>query len=176
MSASFSFIQQATPQDMAQAMAAVCVFTREDMELGAVGQAVDRLMQLSDDDDLARRMEGQVFLLIEGYDTDPRELFQIEECVSFFRAVTEQWPYWFHFLERKSGSLGRALRMLVDVRVTHMDDGVVKAVVEAECLEAVLLRMFKAMAGLQQRLDLDETHTVEASEEVLKALELSPGG
>ncbi|MFC0676770.1 hypothetical protein ACFFGH_02735 [Lysobacter korlensis] len=173
MTPQFAYIQQATQQDFAAATGAVCVFSRHDVEQGLIGQAVDRLMQMSDDNDLSLRMEGAVFLVFEGYDDDPRELYHIEECVHFFRAVTEEWPYWFHFLERERGSLGIALRLLVDVVNIEGDDGATRAAVVAERLDATLLRLFGAMDGLQQRLDLDEEHTLQASREILKALDLS---
>lgn len=169
----FAFIHTATRQELENAAAAVCLFTRDDVERGLIGQAVDRLMQMSDDDDLARRMEGSVFLMFEGYDSEPYELYQIDSCVRFFRAVTQEWPYWFHFLERERGSLGVAMRMLVDVTHVPDEDGVTRAAIVAERLDAVLLQMFEAMNGLQERLDLDEAHTMQATETVLKALELA---
>lgn len=173
MALPFAFIQSATPQDLEGAGAAVCLFTRDDVAQGLIGQTVDRLMQMSDDDDLARRLEGSVFLLFEGFDSDPRELYQIDDVVRFFRAVTQEWPYWFHFLEREQGSLGIAMRMLVDVTHVPDEDGITRAAIVAERLDAVLVQLFEAMSGLQERLDLDDAHTLDATERVLKALELA---
>ncbi len=173
MSLPFAFIHNATRMELENAAAAVCMFSREDVERGLIGQAVDRLMQMSDDDDLSRRMEGAVFLVFEGFDAEPRELYHIESCVRFFRAVTQEWPYWFHFLERERGSLSVAMRMLVDVAHVPDEDGVARAQIVAERLDAVLLQMFEAMSGLQERLDLDDTHTLQSTEAVLKALELA---
>lgn len=170
---SFTYIQKANRQELAGATAAVCMFGRDDIERGSIGQAVDRLMQLSDDDDLARRLEGSVFLVFEGFESLPYEVWQIAECLDFFRAVTEEWPYWFHFLERDSGSLGLAVRMLVDVTGVQSEDGVTNAAMVAERLDAILLRLFNAMGGLHERLGLDDAHTVESSRAVLKGLELT---
>lgn len=81
---------------------------------GAVGDTVDRLMHLSDSANLTRKFRDNLILVVDGYGEDPRELHQIPDVVAFVRAVTRQWPYWFHFLEKDGPSIGMILQLLCD--------------------------------------------------------------
>lgn len=40
---------------------------------------------------------GLFTLMISGYDSDPRELFEIPEVCSYLRAIHEKWPFWLFF-------------------------------------------------------------------------------
>ena len=173
MNPAFAFIHKATPQELAESNAAVCVFTREEIQCGLIGQAVDRLMQISDDDDLSRRLEASVFLVVDGYEADSRELYEIPECIRFFRALTQEWPYWFHFLERENGSLVIAMRLLVDVEGVRRANSLERAAIIAEGLDAVLMQLFTGLNGFQERIGLDEAHTEQATHAILKSLELA---
>ena len=173
MNPAFAFIHKATPRELVESNAAVCVFTREEIECGLIGQAVDRLMQMSDDDDLSRRLEASVFLVIDGYESDSRELYEIPECVRFFRALTNEWPYWFHFLERDNGSLVIAMRLLVEVESVRGSNSLERAAIIAEGLDSALMQLFTGLNGFQERIGLDESHTEAATDQILKALELA---
>ena len=91
---------------------AVVVFTRMEVELQQVNDAVDRLRALSEDGEKVRRFAGKTILLFEGYDADPRNLREIPACVSFFREVDRQWSYWLHFLVPSADMINLALLML----------------------------------------------------------------
>lgn len=70
---------------------------------------VERLRLLSENREHARRFRGAMVFSFDGYDADPRELYQIPECSAFFRAVDRQWSYWLHFLEPSLIGIARAL-------------------------------------------------------------------
>jgi hypothetical protein len=63
----------------------VVSFSQREVLSCLTGDAVDRLMQLSDRSDRVRRCEGRLLIAFEGYDHDRRELSEIAECRSFFR-------------------------------------------------------------------------------------------
>ena len=117
MAADFPFLVLATGPDVArhalQAGALVLAVSREEIERGTVGDAVDRLMQLSDDPDVARHAQGRLALWVSGYDHDARELGQIPEVCAFFREIDAHWGHWLHFLDETSGQLPLLLTLLV---------------------------------------------------------------
>ena len=42
-------------------------------------------------------MMNSLALMIDGYDTDPREIYAIPEVRSFYKQLWERWPYWLFF-------------------------------------------------------------------------------
>lgn len=91
--------------------------SRREIESGLIGDAVDRLMTLSDSKEHTLLFADSLLVYMDGYDDDPRELFEIPQAVSFFRAVTREWPYWLHFCLKRPDALGVILNLLVDVRI-----------------------------------------------------------
>jgi hypothetical protein len=165
----FVLLQDATREQLLEFDLAICSFSRLEVEAARVGGAVDRLMELSDDDAVARHLEGRLALVFDGYDDDPRELYEIPEVVQFFRAVTAAWPMWFHFLERRGPSLGVAVRLLVDARVAERGSDC-RADVDRDVLQAALMRMFEGMNALHARLRLPSTHTCRSTDLIVRAV------
>ena len=48
---------------------------------------------------------GQVSLVVDGYEDDPRELVDIPEVRAFLRDFTVQWPYWAFFFNQVDDSI-----------------------------------------------------------------------
>jgi hypothetical protein len=92
-------------------------FSRQEVEAGNIGDAVDRFMQLTDTPQRVRQLEDCMSFVFLGYENDPRPLHQIPEAVTFFRRVHEQWPYWLHFIEKDADTATRLLWLLCDVKV-----------------------------------------------------------
>lgn len=83
----------------AQGVSLVVVsFSRREVTECRVGDAVDRLLNLTDSIEQSERFAHAVAIQFEDFDHDPRELFEIPEVVRFFRTLTEQWSAWYHFL------------------------------------------------------------------------------
>lgn len=49
--------------------------------------------------------KGRLSLTISGYNTDPRELFEIPEVCRYIRSVDEHWPFWLFFLNQVDESI-----------------------------------------------------------------------
>lgn len=49
--------------------------------------------------------KGRLSLVIAGYETDPRELFEIPEVCRYLRALDEQWPFWLFFFNQVDDSI-----------------------------------------------------------------------
>lgn len=50
------------------------------------------------------QFRDRVDIAFSGYDTDPREVFEIPEIRLFMRQLDEQFPFWFYFLNKRQGS------------------------------------------------------------------------
>lgn len=62
------------------------------------GSALDRLMVMSDSLDNATRYKQSIGFMVEGYDNDPRELWDIPAVRKYFSALTKEWPLWYWFI------------------------------------------------------------------------------
>jgi hypothetical protein len=49
--------------------------------------------------------KGRLSLVISGYDTDPRELFEIPEACRYLRELDKHWPFWLFFLNQVDESI-----------------------------------------------------------------------
>jgi len=169
----YTFIRTATQDQIERADFPVFVFHREEIEKHQIGPAIDRLMVLTDNDETARALEGRLMLVIEGYESDPREFYEIPECVAFVRAVTEEWPQWFHFLEPDEGSLGLLMCLLVD-HMTTLDGGGNKLLKFAneQVHERVAALRF-ALDCMHDRLEFDEENRALARAQIMDGLRLA---
>lgn len=101
----------------------VIQFSRKEVEKGLIGDALDRLRLISDDREKFCRFENSVVFFFQGYDQDPREVQEIPEVVHFFRALTNQWPYWLHFIRRdikEKDNLALVLRLLNECEIVSV--------------------------------------------------------
>lgn len=155
---------------------AVVLFTRSEIEVAAVGSAVERLMLFSDVEENVRRYEGRVALMFEGYDSDPRSLVEIPECVAFFRAVDREWSYWLHFLVARPDALNLAFLLLADVRPLSLgSDRRTFAVNDPDQLTNLLARLFSSMNTLQANYDIPDLVSRRRTEAVLRSLSQALG-
>lgn len=72
---------------------------RHDIEAGNVADGVRLLRTQIRDRETAYAARGRVRLIIEGWDADPRELWEIAEVRDFMARVDAEFPYWYWFLE-----------------------------------------------------------------------------
>lgn len=73
-------------------------FSRANVEACRIGDAVDRLMSLSDSGENTRKFQRSMAFSFSGYDHDPREIYQIPAIRTFVAALNKEWRYWMHFL------------------------------------------------------------------------------
>jgi len=73
------------------------------------------------------KYENKVILIIQGYDDDPRELFEINEVREYFSTLDKLFPYWFYFIYRKIeegySSLKLIMLLLVPCEVIDLNNG-----------------------------------------------------
>lgn len=49
---------------------------------------------------------GRFTLLVEGYDDDPRDVWDIGEVRQYFKELDAKFPYWFYFVDLNHQTLG----------------------------------------------------------------------
>lgn len=143
--------------DLADATFVVMTFTRREVEAGLIGDALDRMLSISDQPDFVRQFVDRMTFIFEGYDLDAREIYQIPECVAFFRKLSAQWPFWFHFLEKTNVTFGLLFQLLCDVEVVAVGDGLTGSrFVDMDQVSAMASRLVDGMNVLYRVHGIDE--------------------
>lgn len=98
----------------------VVVTTKEEVDSSDFGKIVEFYDSILLD---AINFENKLFIMIEGYDDDPRELYEIEEVRNYFSVLDKLFPYWFYFLakdvEKSKSPLGLVTSLLVPIVCIH---------------------------------------------------------
>ena len=74
------------------------VASRSDVEATNTEEMLRSLNKINSSRDNALRFRGAVDIAVHGYDDDDRELFEIPEVRRYYKLLTEQFPYFFFFL------------------------------------------------------------------------------
>jgi hypothetical protein len=72
--------------------------SRVQAETHDVATIVSILRSVLYDAETVRAFQGKVSLGFDGYDDDPREVYEIPEVRRFVSALDAEFPYWFYFL------------------------------------------------------------------------------
>lgn len=74
----------------------------EDRDIASVLASLKPFLATREDAWLYR---GQMTLVVDGYNEDPRELVDIAEVRSLLQALGQQWPYWAFFFNQVDDSI-----------------------------------------------------------------------
>jgi hypothetical protein len=152
----------------------VLSISRQEVEAGNVSDALDRLLNLSDNATHVRNFEDRLAITIAGYDADPRELHQIPEVVTFFRRLSGYWPYWLHFAEKHGNTIGLVFWLLCDVEVVVSGAGGVGFNFKSpDALRSAMLSLFAAQNALYEAHGLGEAANKVMTAKVMAAFERS---
>ena len=150
-------------------------FSRREVEAGRVGDAVDRLMSLSDTARRVRRFEGAVMIEFADYDFDDREIPAIPECRDFFRAISENWSHWFHYLGKTNSKaleqISLAIALLVPVTAMPSSGATQRFMLDPHDIARVVRRLFVAMNALHQQHGFSESESQRISDEIVAVLD-----
>jgi hypothetical protein len=140
------------------------VVDRSDVEKGDIMPTLDVLRSAMADADTCRIFQGQVEMSFDGYNEDPREIYEVPEIREFLRALDSQFPYWFYFLSTESDTLRMVTFCLCSTR--QLGPGLVH--VQPGELQTFILSHFTAMNSLFNRFCLDERINEEVTQCVLE--------
>lgn len=145
--------------------------TREEVESGAIGKALSRLLLLSDQQQWVVKFEGRLSFVFFGYDNDSRELSEIAEVKIFMKHLVEEWPYWFHFLDRRGSQISTLLLLHCNVSLVRPVADVVGFEIDnANEFKTLLFKLFEGMNALHDCYGISEGINRRISTEVNSAL------
>jgi len=146
-------------------------FSKQEVLAGLIGTAVERLMLLSDSRENVEKFRGRVSFVFDGYGADPREIYDIPEIVKYLNAMTNAWPFWYHFLEKDAESVGMLTLALANAHAVSQSGGVTSVNVDLDRLRAAMMRLYDGMNVLHEAMDIDESINMSITEEVVHAIE-----
>jgi hypothetical protein len=142
------------------------VFSRDQIESDDISEPLQALRQLAGNPEKAVAASGRISIVIDGYDADPRELFEIPEVRRYIKALDEMWPYWFFFLSQADDSIKVVESCLCDS--IEVVPGVTS--VDTEQLNSCLTRHFSAMNHYCESINLPESRIQEISEGIISLI------
>lgn len=136
-----------------EGMYVVLFVTRNEVEQGLVGSAVERLMEITDCPVNTANFAGRVCTIVDGYDADRRELIEIPEVRTFFQKVDEQWPYFGWFACELSQDVQRLLCMTVECTIQRAGSRVLLMPNERD-VKAQIAKWLRAVERLGEQYGL----------------------
>jgi hypothetical protein len=141
----------------------ILMFSRRQVETCDVDEPLELLRSLTADRDVAIEFCGRISLVVDGYNDDPRELFEIPEVRAYIKRLDQAWPYWFFFLSQADESIKLLESCLCET--IEVVPGVTS--IDLEQLERSLARHFAAMHRLGEELDLPEEIREDVAEGII---------
>jgi len=83
----------------------VLLISRREVEAGDLASVLSRLKPFLATREDAWRYRGQMTLVIDGYNSDPRELVDIPEVRTLLRGLEDSWPEWAYFFNQVDDSI-----------------------------------------------------------------------
>jgi hypothetical protein len=142
------------------------VFSREQVEAHDISEPLQVLRQLTGNPEKGVGACGRISLVIDGYNADPRELFEIPEVRRYIKAIDDLWPYWYFFLSQADDSIKIVESCLCDS--IEVVPGV--ASINTEQLNDTLTRHFSAMDRYCEAINLPEDKIQEISEGIISLI------
>ena len=122
----------------------VLVISRRQVETGDIASVLTELKPFLATREDAWLYRGQMALVVDGYNEDPRELVDIAEVRAFLQALEQAWPYWAYFFNQVDDSLIIFLSCLCGAH--YLGGGAVE--VDLGKLQDVLMRGFGGMNSI----------------------------
>lgn len=108
--------------------------------------------------------KGRVSLIIAGYDSDPRELFEIPEVCRYLKALDDLWSFWFFFFSQADESLVVLAMCLASA--IEVEPG--KAYVDPEGMRRFLERGFSGIKHVFDTYGFPPGENLALSTEILR--------
>ena len=138
------------------------VISRRDVERLTIDSTLDTLQAALSDAETVRLFQGRVDVVFEGWNDDPRELYEIPEVRTFLHRLDAEWPYWLYFLSTELETLRIVTLCLCDAGKA----GVGLAQISPTALSEFLMSHFDALNGLFVTFGLDDSVNEQISERV----------
>ena len=141
------------------------IVRRSEVEACVIEPTLKALHVLTSDKETAMRFQNHVTLSFQGYEDDPRRLFQIEAVCAFVRKLNEKWHLWFFFMTKDVRISPLAIIALCLSGHSRTTAGVFVPRVESS--KEFFWNHFGFLRGLCQFYNLSEEETESAVQEVI---------
>lgn len=145
----------------------VLLISRREIESGDITSVISRLKPFLASRDDAWLYRGQMTLVIDGYDNDPRELVDIHQVRVFLRRLDEEWPYWAYFFNQVDDTIKLYLSCLCGT--DFPGGGAVE--LDTKKLQEVLMDGFTVMNSVFDRFSFPESELETQSRGVIEMIE-----
>ncbi|MCU1709572.1 MULTISPECIES: hypothetical protein [Xanthomonas] len=150
--------------------AIIFVFSRERVERGDIGDTLGQLNALSDNPENVRRFVGRVFFMFDGYNDDPRQIYQVPEARDFFAKLTAMLPLWAHYLHRDAETVGIAYLLLCQSEPFYENKQRVSVSIDMAEANSLTRRLVSSATGLHALHGLTEEESRAIIEDFIKTL------
>jgi hypothetical protein len=130
----------------------VLLISRREVEQEDLASVLSRLKVFLATREDAWRYRGQMTLVVDGYNHDPRELVDIPEVRSLLRRLEAEWPYWAFFFNQVDDSIKLLLSCVAGSR--YLGNGAVE--MDADLVAAAMARAFGGMNSVFERFNFPE--------------------
>ena len=130
----------------------VLLISRREVEQADLPSVLSRLKVLLANREDAWRYRGQMTLVVDGYNHDPRELVDIPEVRSLLRRLEAEWPYWAFFFNQVDDSIKLLLSCVAGSR--YLGRGAVE--MDADLVAGAMARAFGGMNAVFERFNFPE--------------------
>lgn len=128
------------------------LISRREVEQADLASVLSRLRVFLATREDAWRYRGQMTLVVDGYNHDPRELVDIPEVRTLLRRLEVEWPYWAFFFNQVDDSIKLLLSCVAGSR--YLGNGAVE--MDADLVAAAMARAFSGMNSVFDRFNFPE--------------------
>lgn len=125
----------------------VLLISRREVEQADLPSVLSRLKVFLATREDAWRYRGQMTLVVDGYNDDPRELIDIPEVRSLLRRLEAEWPYWAFFFNQVDDSIKLLLSCVAGSR--YLGRGAVE--MDADLVAGAMARAFGGLGKLEAK-------------------------
>jgi hypothetical protein len=130
----------------------VLLISLREVEQADLASILSRLKVFLATPEDAWRYRGQMTLVVDGYNHDPRELVDIPEVRTLLRRLDADWPYWAYFFNQVDDSIKLLLSCVAGSQ--YLGNGTVE--MDAELVAAAMARAFGGMNAVFERFNFPE--------------------
>jgi hypothetical protein len=145
----------------------VLLISRREVEAADIASVLSRLKPFLASREEAWRYRGQMTLVVDGYNNDPRELVDIVEVRTLLRALESSWRHWAYFFNQVDDSIKLLLSCVAGSR--FLGRGAVE--MDADLVAAALSRAFGGMNMVFERFGFPEDELEKMSNGLVEVLE-----
>ena len=145
----------------------VLMISRREVEAGDIASVVSRLKVFLATREDAWLYRGQMTLIVDGYNNDPRELVDVPEVRTILCQFEAAWPYWAYFFNQVDDSIKLLLSCVAGRR--FLGRGAVE--MDAELVAAALARGFGGMNTIFERFGFPDGELEKMSNGLVEVLQ-----